>query len=99
MAFLTLAAEDGALEKIPATRRLKEPEDHLARERVLDAEECKALLDASPRWLQRVTIGAYEACLSCVDLLTRSADDIQRKKTALAMIKIAGGRNKTKARQ
>jgi hypothetical protein len=32
--LLNLAAEDGLLEKIPATRRLKDSEDHLARERI-----------------------------------------------------------------
>ena len=68
--MLNLAAEDELLEKIPATTRLKAPEDEFSRERVLDADEYKALLDVSPRWLQRVIIGAYEACLSRVDLLT-----------------------------
>ena len=67
--LLNLAAEDGLLEKIPATRRLKDSEDYLARERVLEADEYKALLDVSPRWLQRAIVGAYEACLSRVDLL------------------------------
>ena len=67
--LLNLAAEDGLLEKIPATRRLKDSEDHLARERILEADEWKALMDAFPRWLQRVIIGAYEACLSRIDLL------------------------------
>jgi integrase len=97
--LLNLAAEDGLLEKIPATKRLKESEDHLARERVLEADEYKALIDASPRWLQRIIVGAYEACLSRVDLLTLTTDEIHRKRAAAALIKITGGRNKTKARQ
>jgi integrase len=97
--LLNLAAEDGLLEKIPATKRLKESEDHLARERVLEADEYKALIDASPRWLQRIIVGAYEACLSRVDLLTLTTDEVQRKRAAAALIKITGGRNKTKARQ
>ena len=97
--ILNLAAENGLLEKIPATKRLKESEDHLARERVLEGDEYQALLDASPRWLQRVIIGAYEACLSRVDLLTLTSDEIHRKRPEAAVIKVTGGRNKTKARQ
>jgi integrase len=97
--LLNLAAENNLLEKIPATRRLKDSEEHLARERILEADEYKALIDASPRWLQRVIIGAYEACLSRVDLLTLTSDEIHRKRVEAAVIKIMGGRTKTKARQ
>jgi integrase len=97
--LLNLAAEDGLLEKIPATKRLKDSEDHLARERVLEADEYKALLDASPRWLQRVIVGAYEACLSTADLLKLTADEVHRKRTAAALLKIMSGRAKTKVRQ
>jgi integrase len=97
--LLNLAAEDGLLEKIPATRRLKDSEEHLARERVLEADEYKALIDASPRWLQRIIIGAYEACLSRVDLLTLTSDDVYRRRPEAALVKLTGGRNKTKARQ
>jgi integrase len=71
----------------------------LARERVLEADEYKALIDASPRWLQRIVIGAYEICLSRVDLLTLTWDEVHRKRPAAAVIKLLGGRNKTKARQ
>jgi hypothetical protein len=39
--LLNLAAENGLLEKIPATRRLKNSEEHLARERVLKADNSK----------------------------------------------------------
>lgn len=80
-------------------RKLKQPEDNCARERVLDAEEYRALLDASPRWLQRVIIGADQACLSHIDLLTLVRDELHRKRPETAMIKVAGGRNKTKAKQ
>jgi integrase len=97
--LLNLAAEDGLLEKIPATRKLKDSEEHLARERILEADEYKALIDASPRWLQRVIVGAYEACLSRVDLLTLTSDELHRKRAEAAIIKLMGGRNKTKARQ
>ena len=54
---------------------------------------------ASPRWLQRVIIGAYEACLSRIDLLTLTSDEIHRKRPEAAVLKLLGGRNKTKARQ
>jgi integrase len=97
--LLNLAAENGLIEKIPATRRLKDSEDHLARERILEADEYKALIDASPRWLQRVIIGAYEACLSRVDLLTLTSDEVSRKRPETAIIKVTGGRNKSKVRQ
>ena len=97
--MLNLAAEEGVLEKIPATRRLKDSEDHLARERILEADERKALFDAAPRWLQRIFIGADEGCLSRVDLLTLTWDEVQRKRQLAALIKLMGGRNKTKARQ
>ena len=97
--ILNLAAENGLLEKIPATRKLKDSEDHLARERILEADEYKALIDASPRWLQRIIIGASEGCLSRVDLLTLTSDEIHRKRPEAAVIKLTGGRNKTKARQ
>ena len=71
----------------------------ICRERVLDADEYKALIDASPRWLQRCIIGAYEACLSRVDLLTLTVDELHRKRREAALIKLTGGRNKTKAKQ
>ena len=97
--MLNLAAENGVLEKIPATRRLKDSEDHLARERVLEADEYKALLEASPRWLQRCIIGAFEGCLSRADLLTLTDEEVHRKRREAAVIKIMNGRAKTKARQ
>jgi integrase len=95
--LLNLAAENGLLEKVPATKKLKDAEGHLARERVLELDEYKDLLDASPRWLQRVIIGAHEACLSRVDLLTLTVDEVHRKRPATAMIKL--DRDKTKVKQ
>jgi integrase len=97
--LLNLAAENGLLEKVPATKKLKDAEGHLSRERVLDADEYTALLDASPRWLQRCMIGAYEGCLSRVDLLTLTVDEVHRKRRETALIKLTGGREKTKAKQ
>ena len=97
--LLNHAAEKGLLEKLPAMRKLNQSEDDCARERVLDAEEYPALLAASPRWLQRVLIAAHEACFSRVDLLTLTVDELHRKRPETAMIKVAGGRNKTKAKQ
>jgi len=97
--LLNLAAEKEILDKIPATKKLKSSEEHLARESVLEADEYKALLEASPKWRQRVIIGAYEGCLSRIDLLSLTWDELQRKNPQRALIKIMGGRNKTKARQ
>lgn len=96
LGLLSHAAENGLLEKLPATKRLKENENHLARERVLDIEELTALLDASPRWLQRIIIGADQACLSRSDALNLTVKDVHRK---TGMIKLAGGRSKTKMTQ
>jgi integrase len=97
--LLNLAAENDLLEKLPATKKLKDAEGHLSRERILDADEYKALLDCSPRWLQRIIITAYEACLSRVDLLTLTTEEVHRKRPETAMIKLTDGRNKTKAKQ
>jgi integrase len=95
--LLNLAAENGLLEKIPAAQKLKDAEGHLARERVLETDEYKALVDASPRCLYHVIVGAHEGCLSRVDLLTLTVEEVHRKRAATAMIKIA--RDKTKTRQ
>jgi len=97
LGLLNLAAENELLEKVPATKRLKDAEGHLSRERVLDADEYKALLDAAPRWLQRCIIGAYEGCLSRIDLLTLTVDEVHRKRPQTALIKLT--RDKTKAKQ
>jgi integrase len=98
LGLLGHATEGGLLEKLPATKRLKESEGHVARERVLvlDAEEFAALLHASSRWLQRINIGANEACLSRSDVLKLTVRDVYRK---AGMIKLAGGRSKTKMTQ
>ena len=96
--MLNLAAENGVLVRF-ATRRLKDSEDHLARERVLEGDEYNALLEASPRWLQRCIITAYEGCLSRADLLTLTDEEVHRKRREAAVIKIMNGRAKTKARQ
>lgn len=92
--LLNLAAENGLLEKLPATKKLKDAEGHLSRERTLDLDEYQALLDVSPRWLQRCIIGAYEGCLSRIDLLTLTVDEVQRKRQVIKLT-----RDKTKARQ
>jgi integrase len=66
---------------------------------VLEADEYKTLIDASPRWLQRVIVGAYEACLSTVDLLTLITDGVHPKRAAASVLRIMSGRTKTKVRQ
>jgi hypothetical protein len=66
---------------------------------VLDPEELEPLLDVSPPSLRKVIIAAHEACLSRSDLLTLVRDELHRKSPATAIIRIAAGRNKTKAKQ
>jgi integrase len=99
--LLNLAAdpEEGVLEKIPGTKKLKESEDYLARDITLEPDEYRALLNASPRWLQRVIIGAHEACLSRIDLLTLTWFEVHQKRPETSIIKVMGGRNKTRAKQ
>jgi integrase len=65
----------------------------------LDADEYKALVEASPRWLQWCIIAASEACLSRADLLTLTDEEVHRKRIEASVIKIMNGRVKTKARQ
>ena len=66
------------------------------RDRILDATEEKAMLDAYPAWLRRIAIVARETCLSEVDIirLTKGMIDKQRRE-----IVPAGGRVKTGVEQ
>src|SRR5262249_22450103 len=56
IAALNLAATEGLCEEPPRIKKERE----MQRERILDSEEYKALLEASPKWLQRIIIGANE---------------------------------------
>ena len=66
------------------------------RDRILDATEEKAMLDAYPAWLRRVATVARETCLSEGDIirLTKGMIDRQRRE-----IVPAGGRVKTGVEQ
>lgn len=89
---LNLAADEGLIDTVPRVRL--ESEQHLQRDRVLSDKEYRELLDASPKWLQRVIIGAYESCLSRADLLNLTWDSV-----ADGLIKVRGGRAKTGVKQ
>ena len=88
---LNLAVDEGLIENVPRIRL--DSERHLQRDRVLDENEYHNLLDASPRWLQRVFIGANDACLSRSDLLKLTWDGVGE------IIKVRGGRSKTGVKQ
>ena len=88
---LNLAVDEGLIENVPRIRL--DSEMHLQRDRVLDGNEYHDLLGASPRWLQRVFIGANDACLSRSDLLKLTWDSVGE------IIKVRGGRSKTGVKQ
>ena len=58
---LNLAADNGLFEGAPKVKVKKEPET--ARERVLTDADYDAIIDASPRWLQRVIIAGNETAI------------------------------------
>ncbi len=89
---LNLAVDEGLIENAPRVRL--DSENHLARDRVLSEEEYQKLLEKSPRWLQRVFIGANETCLSRSDQLRLTWDCVSD-----GLIKVRGGRAKTGIKQ
>jgi integrase len=66
------------------------------RERVLDVEEEKALLDAYPVWLRRVCTFAVETCLSQGDVIRLTKAMIDYKRSEIVPM---GGRLKTGVKQ
>lgn len=90
IAALNLAADEGLCEGAPRVKKERET----PRERTLKEAEYKALLDASPRWLQRVIVTANEAALDQAVLLGLTWDSISD-----GLIIVKGGRAKTGARQ
>ncbi|MCZ6452589.1 MAG: tyrosine-type recombinase/integrase [Deltaproteobacteria bacterium] len=84
-------AHDGGLCEEPSNVK-KESEE--ARERILADAEYRALLDTSPRWLQRILIAANEAALDRGVLLTLTWDDIKP-----GLVVVRGGRAKTGVKQ
>ena len=86
-------AEDAKLiDKAPSAKL--DSEAHLIRDRVLSEDEYENLLDTSPRWLQRIFVGAMETCLSQGDLLRLTWADVYER-----LIKVPGGRQKTGIKQ
>ena len=90
IAALNLAADEGLCDGAPRVKKERET----PRERTLTDAEYKALLDASPRWLRRVFIGANEAAFDRGTLLGLTWDGVRD-----GLIVIKGGRAKTGASQ
>jgi len=90
IAALNLAADEGLCDGAPRVKKERET----PRERTLTDAEYKALLDASPRWLQRVFIGANEAAFDRGTLLGLTWDSVRD-----GLIVVKGGRAKTGASQ
>jgi integrase len=65
--MLNLAVDDGILET--ALKIKLDSEKKFARRRVVSDEEFEALLEQSPRYLQRVVIGLYETAMRSDELL------------------------------
>lgn len=65
---MNLAADEGIIEVAPKIKL--DSEKKFARRRVVSDQELKALLDASPRYLQRVMIGLYETAMRREELVT-----------------------------
>jgi integrase len=76
IAALNLAAESKLIEDAPRIRK-KEREPETAREVKLTDEQYRRILEASPRWLQRVIIAANEAALDRSSILKLTWDRIQ----------------------
>src|SRR6266850_2094983 len=90
VAALNLASAEGLCEGAPKVKKERET----PRERTLSDAEYRAILDASPRWLQRVIIAANEAALDQRVLLKLSWDCVRD-----GLIVVKGGRDKTGAKQ
>ena len=73
VAALNLASAEGLCEGAPKVKKERET----PRERTLSDAEYRAILDASPRWLQRVVIAANEAALDQGVLLKLSWDCVR----------------------
>ena len=87
---LNLAADQGIGEGAPKIKKERET----PRERILTADEYDAMLDAAPRWLQRVIIAANETAIDQGVLLKLTWECVQN-----GLIVVKGGRAKTGARQ
>jgi len=85
--------------KVPSSKQLIISEKGNQRDRILDEEEYKALLNEAPRWLQRILVFANESALSQGDLLKLTWAEVHRKRPQAAVIKVKGGRKKNGEKQ
>jgi len=76
IAALNLAADSKLITEAPRIRK-KEREPETAREVKLTDEQYRRILEASPRWLQRIIIAANEAALDRSSILKLTWDRIQ----------------------
>ena len=75
--MLRLAADEGIIENAPTIKL--DSEKKFARKRVISDEEYQALLDASPRYLQRILIGLYETAMRKSELLNLIWDRVDER--------------------
>jgi integrase len=87
---LNLAADQGLCEGAPKVKKERET----PRERILTDDEYKGLLEALPRWAQRIAIAANETAIDLGVLLRLTWDCVRD-----GLIAVNGGRAKTGARQ
>jgi hypothetical protein len=73
MAALNMAADQELCEGAPKIRKERET----ARERTLTEAEFEAIVEASPRWLQRVVIAANETGIDQAVLLALTWDCVK----------------------
>ena len=73
IAALNLAAEEGLCDGAPRIKKERE----VTRDRTLTDKEYGSILDASPRWLQRVVIAANETALDRGSLVTLTWDCVK----------------------
>ena len=75
--MLNLAVDDGILET--ALKIKLDSEKKFARRRVVLDEEFEALLEQSPRYLQRLVIGLYETAMRRDQLLKLTWDKVDER--------------------
>ena len=73
IAALNLAAEEGLCDGAPRIKKERE----VTRDRTLTDKEYRSILDASPRWLQRIVIAANETALDRGSLVTLTWDCVK----------------------
>ena len=88
--IVNLAPDQGLCEGAPKVKK----EHETPRDRILTDAEYGAIVDAAPRWVQRVLIGANETAIDQGALLKLTWACVQN-----GLIVVKGGRAKTGARQ